>query len=261
MEALVGKVKGIYFKLNAKDGFLGSGSRGQLNITCDHPDIGSDEITVGELRSGRVRVSIAVPEGADLGAFVINAEIPQWQKSSGGLGPRFDWATKLELVDEVTPKNGGANPEKGDGKHGSGGGGLVALIWKNDTEEEEWSPATVVMMVASKDLAGQRPEYKELATVDAEIPTVVLNRTYSPLKAYTAARAAELTEEGKEQARERYAVGVGVALLVIDEQAQRMRKSGTVPDEVAEDVGRRAAARAVLSVMPDYDRLAQELED
>ena len=68
-------------------------------------------------------------------------------------------------------------------------------------------------MVPGKDLADKRPEYAELAKVDAEIPTIVLNRTYSPLKAYVQARAAELTDERKEQARQRYAVGVGVALL------------------------------------------------
>ena len=41
--------------------------------------------------------------------------------------------------------------------------------------------------------------------------TIVMNRTYSPLKKYVQARAVSLTEEGKEQARERYAVGAGVA--------------------------------------------------
>ena len=71
-----------------------------------------------------------------------------------------------------------------------------------------------IEMVPAKDLADKRPEYKDLAKIDAEIPTIVLNRTYSPLKSYVQARAAELTEEGKEQARERYAVGVGVASSV-----------------------------------------------
>jgi len=263
LEAQVGKVKGVYFKLNAKDEFLGPARRGQLRITCDHPDIGPDEVTVGELRSGRVRVSIAVPDGADVGAFVINAEIPQWPKSSGGLGPRFDWTTKLELVKEVTPKDSGATSGNGDGKHGSGGGGLVALIWKSDIDNDDWSPATVgeVEMVTAKDLADKRPEYKGLATVDVEIPAIVLNRTFSHLKAYTAARAAELTDEGKESARERYAVGVGVALLVLDEEARKSVKSDKALDEAALEAGRRAAARAVLSVLPDYDRLARELED
>ena len=34
-------------------------------------------------------------------------------------------------------------------------------------------------MVSGSDLADKRAEYKDLAKVDAEIPTIVLNRTYS----------------------------------------------------------------------------------
>ncbi|MGW6278747.1 hypothetical protein [Kribbella sp. NPDC055071] len=263
LEAQPGKVKGLYFRLNAKDGFLGADRRGQLVVTCDHPDIGADEITVGELRSGRVRVSIAVPDGADLGPYLINAEISTWPKSSGGLGPRFDWTTKLHLQEEIKPKDSGGTSGQSSGRHGSKDGGLVAMIWKSDVEMEGWTPATVgqIEMVPAKDLAGQREEYRELATIDADIPTVVLNRTYSHLKTYTAARAAELTEEGKEATRDRYAVGVGVALLVIDEDARKSQNAGRLMDDVAVAAGQRAAARAVLSVMPDYDRLAKELED
>lgn len=76
------------------------------------------------------------------------------------------------------------------------------------------------------------------------------------------ARAAELsTDEGKEQARERYAVGVGVALLVLDRDARKAEKAGKPFDDAAVDSARQAAARAVLSVMPSYDRLVKELED
>lgn len=265
LEAQVGKVKGVYFKLNATDGFLGAGRRAQLKIACDHPDIGDEEITVGELRSGRVRVSIAVPESADLGTYKINAEILAWSKTSGGLGPRFEWTTKIELVEETKPKEPGGTSGKDNGKHGPSEGGLVALVWKSEEDPamDEWTAATVgeIEMVSGTDLAAQRDEYKDLAKVDAEIPTIVLNRTYSPLKSYVQARAAELTDEGKEQARERYAVGVGVALLLIDQEVRKAEKAGKAPDEAALDAGRQAAARAVLSVMPDYDRLAKELED
>jgi len=265
VDAQLGKVKGVYFKLNAKDGFLGDDRRAQLTVTCDHPDIGGDEITVGELRSGRVRVSIAVPENADIGTYKLNAEIPEWAKTSGGLGPRFEWTTKIEIVEEAKPKTPGGGSGKAAGKHGPGEGGLVALVWKSDADPEmdEWTAATVgeIEMVSGSELATQRDEYKDLAKIDAQIPTIILNRTYSPLKAYVQARAAELTDEGKEQARERYAVGVGVALLILDQQVRKAEKAGKLPDDAALTAGRQAAARAVLSVMPDYDRLAKELED
>ena len=103
---------------------------------------------------------------------------------------------------------------------------------------------------------------REAPNIDAEISTIVLNRTYSPLKSYVQARAVELTDEGKEKAREHYAVGVGVALLVLDEEARKAaEKAGKPLDEAALHAGQRAAARAVLSVLPAYDRLAKELED
>lgn len=141
----------------------------------------------------------------------------------------------------------------------------MALIWKTETDDgmDEWKPSTVgeIEMVEGTELASQREEYKDLAKVDSEIPTIVLNRTYSPLKSYVQARAVELTDEGKEQARERYAVGVGVALLLLDQEQRKREKAGEAMDEAAVNAGRKAAARAVLSVMPDYDRLAKELDD
>ncbi|MBT3326208.1 MAG: hypothetical protein HN396_08120 [Gemmatimonadales bacterium] len=265
VEVVVGAVKSIYFRLNAKDDFLGAGRRAELEVTCDHPDIGSDEITVGQLRSGRVRVALAIPDSADLGNYLIRATIPQWPKTSGGIGPKFEWSTKIEVVDEATTKPPGSSSGSRKGKSGPGEGGLVALIWKTETDDgmDEWKPSTVgeIEMVEGTELASQREEYKDLAKVDSEIPTIVLNRTYSPLKSYVQARAVELTDEGKEQARERYAVGVGVALLLLDQEQRKREKAGEAMDEAAVNAGRKAAARAVLSVMPDYDRLAKELDD
>ena len=213
-----------------------------------------------------MRVAIAVPESADLGNYKLDIELSGWSRISGGLGPTFEWTTKIEIVQEDSPRPSGQKPGAGKkkGKSGPGDGGLVALIWKSDTEDGgDWTPATVgdIEMVSGTDLADKRPEYKDLAKIDAEIPTIVLNRTYSPLKAYIQARAAELTDEGKEQARDRYAVGAGVALLVLDQEARKADKAGKPHDDGALRAGQQAAARAVLSVLPDYDRMAKELED
>ncbi|TDN92216.1 ATP-binding protein [Microbacterium sp. BK668] len=265
VEAVAGAVKGVYFKLNAKDGFLGGTGRATLSLRSDHPDIGADEITIGELRGGRVRVSISVPDGAALGTFNLIAKIAQWPKSSGGLGPEFEWVTRMEVIDQTRPRPGSGGTSGGDtGNNGPTGGGLVALIWKSDEDEgSEWTPATVgaIEMVSAADLAATRAEYKDLAGVPGDVPTVVLNRTFSPLKTYVQARAAELTDEGKEQARERYAVGVGVGLLMLDQEAQKAAKAGAPLPDLSIASGQRAAARAVLSVMPDYDKLARQLED
>ena len=262
IQAQTGKVKGLYFKLNAKDGFVDR--RASITVAFDHPDVGLSEISVGELRAGRLRVSIAVPESADLGEFTLKAKIGSWIKTSGGLGADFEWTTKVVIFQELAPKPSGPKPGSGAGTSGPGEGGMVALIWRSDDDEamEEWNPLTVgsVEMVAGSDLAAQRTEYAELRSVSAEIPTIVLNKTYSPLKTYMQARASELTEEGVEQARDRYAVGVGVALLVIDQTVREAQKEGRAIDEASLAAGRQAAARAVLSVMPAYDRLARELD-
>lgn len=191
------------------------------------------------------------------------AVIPSWPKSSGGLGPRFEWTTKLELVSETQPKARGSAPDKTRSSKAGGQGNLVALIWRSDEDRDDWDSTTVgeVEMVVGKDLAAKRDEYKDLAKITHEIPTIVLNRTHSPLKKYIQARAAELTDEGMEQARDRYAVGVGVALLILDQQRRKDAKNARIPDEETHAVAARAAARGVLSVLPDYDRLAKELED
>ena len=264
IEAVVGRVKGIHYRLNAKNGFVSR--RAKLQVACDHPDIGPSEIAVGELRSGRLRVAIAIPENADLGNYKLEVELDDWSKASGGLGPRFEWTTKIEVVkeDEVKPSGRQRGGGTGSGKSGSDEGGLVALIWKSETEDGvDWTSTTVgeIEMVSGTDLAEIRPEYKDLAKVDTEIPTIVLNRTYSPLKSYIQARAVELTDESKERARERYAVGVGVALLILDQDARKADQAGKPLDEATLHSGQRAAARAVLSVLPAYDRLAKELED
>ena len=264
VEAVLGKVKGIHFKLNAKDGFISR--RATPQVTCDHPDVGPSEITVGELRSGRFRVAIAVPENADLGTYKLDIVLDDWAKTSGGLGPRLEWTTKIETIDDDTSRSSarrGGGKKKG--KSGPDEGGLVALIWKSDIDDgSDWTPATVgeIERVPGSDLADKRPEYKDLAMIDAEIPTIVLNRTFSPLKSYVQARAAELTERGKEEARERYAVGAGVALLILDDEDRKTaEKTGKPIDDTARKAGQVAAARGVLSVLPEYDRLAKELDD
>lgn len=265
VEAKVDSVKSVYYKLNAVDGFLGATGRAQLQVTCDHPDIDDGEITVGSLSSGRVRVSIAIPDGIDLGEFKLDASIPAWAKSSGGIGPAFDWTSTIEFVDATNPKPPPNPTGAGNAKGGKGGGdgGLVALIWRDDTEMDDWTAKTVgeIEYIDGATLAGERTEYQDLATVDAKIPTIILNRTYSPLKNYVQARAAVLTEEGKEQARDRYAVGVGVTLLVMDRDRRKAAEKGEPFDESAALSAHDAAARGVLSVLPEYDKLAKEMEE
>ncbi len=263
VQALLSEVTSVYLKLNATDDFIPR--RAQLKVTCDHPDIGASEITVGNLHSGSVRVAIAVPENADLGTYKLTAEIPEWAKTSGGLGPRFEWTTKVEVVEEIKPRLSGSKSGSSQGKLGPRKYGIPALVWKSETDDgmDDWDASTVghVEMVQGRDLAEKMDEYAELSEVDSEVSTIFLNRTYSPLKSYVQARAAELTNEGKEKARDRYAVGAGVALLMLDQEERKAKKAGKQFDDALVALALQAAARAVLSVLPAYDRLARELKN
>lgn len=258
--AVQGQVKGVYFKLNAKDEFFADG-RGELLISCDHPEIGEDEVTVGELHAGRIRVSVAVPDDF-IGTYTLSALIPEWSKASGGLGDPFHCTTTFHVVAENTPgPTGKTGAGRETGSKGAEEGALVALVWSDEKKHGgEWNPTTVgeIEMVPAKELAAGHKEYKELVGLDVEIPTVVLNTTYTNLKNYISARAAQLTDTGRDQARDRYAVGVGVALLLQDQERTRAEKAGDFVSDATYRAVADSAARAVLAVMPAYDQLAKE---
>jgi hypothetical protein len=208
-------------------------------------------------------VSVSIPANADLGEFHLEATIPEWTRSSGGLGPMFTWSTSLNVVDEITPKPSGGSAGKKKGKQGAGKGSLVALIWRSHEDLDDWRANTVgeVEWISGKDLAAQRDEYKELAAISDLIPTIVLNSTYSPLKGYLGARAKELTDEGTDAAMDRYAVGAGVAVLLNEEKQAKAKKAGSPLDDETVATTLDTAARAVLSVLPEADRILREMNE
>ena len=66
-----------------------------------------------------------------------------------------------------------------------------------------------------------------------------------------------MTERGIDEARDRYAVGAGLGLLLLDRDLQNKKSNGPIPAEI-ELVAKQAAAQATLVMMPHYDRLAKE---
>jgi len=250
-----GKTKFVHFFINAKDDFIPN--RAQLQVTCDHPEVGEREITVGQLRRGVVRVSVAVPLNTTFGVYRLDVRLDGWLKSGGGLGPTMEWTTKFEVVDEVTLRPGGGSTGK-KGKTGASEGDLVALLWTTHEEEEDWDKATVgdVLPVRAVDLA-TRPEYEELANLgDQKIPTIRLNREYTALKTYVGGRARNIQDP--DALRNRYAVGVGVGLMVQEREIEKRAKKGEQIDEKWVGASRQAIARGVLAMMPEYDLLARE---
>ena len=180
----------MHYELNARDNFIPD--RATLKVTFSHPDIRDADITVGDLRGGVVRVAIAIPGSADLGNFSLEVTVPQWIKTSGAMGPEFRWTTGLEVADSLAPKPSG-QPAAGrrKGKSGPGDGSLVALMWERHDQVDGWKANTVgsLEMVDASQSLPSRPEYKHLAGLSEQIPTVILNETYAPLKSYIAARS------------------------------------------------------------------------
>jgi hypothetical protein len=255
-----GKVRYLEYMLNAVDDFLDSG-RGGLLFETDHPDIDPvKHIAVGRLRDGYVRVQLQVPEGAAEGDFTLTAHLKDWHKAGGGIGPSMKYTTALAIVDELPSRNG-AGPGKG-GK-GAGEGSQVAVLWTTPDEYGNgWNNVTPggVDDIEASTLAQSRDEYKELSKLGTQrIPTILLNSTYAPYKGYIGARAKELTAGGAQDASDRYAVGVGLGLLLLHEDLKK-RESGTKKPVDSEQVliAQQAVARSVLLMMPAFDTLARE---
>jgi len=113
--------------------------------------------------------------------------------------------------------------------------------------------------VPAKDVA-RREEYKELARLgETLVPTIFLNEDYAPLRKYITGRQKSLTSEGgADRARNRYAVGIGVGLALLDQETKKFAKAGKPVDEEVLLGSKRAAAQAALSVLPEFDALAKE---
>lgn len=256
-----GKLRLLFYMLNAEDDFFDSG-RGELTFDCDHPDVDVDRhLVVGRLRDGYVRVQLQVPEGAAEGTYELTAHLRDWHKAAGGIGPPMEYATKLEVVDEIVPPNTGSGT--GKGKQGASTGPNVAVIWRTPEEYGNGWHNDVpgcVDMVAAATLAETLEEYQELGSLGtAEIPTIVLNKSYAPFKAYIANRAKDLTDKGTDDTSDRYAVGLGLGLLVLHEEAEkRAQKTQQPPEPQMELVAKQAVARSVLLMMPAFDTLMKE---
>jgi hypothetical protein len=262
--AETGKTKSVTFLLNAVDDFIPR--RALLSVSCDHPEITAAEITVGDLRGGRVQALIAVPSGAELGVYRLQVELSGWLKLSGGLGPDLRWETKLEVIDRERPRPRPQGKGRDQGKGGPSSGHQVALVWRTHEDQEGWTAGTVgeVEDARARDIADENPEYADLAALgDQKIPTLVLNEHYSPLKDYLAGRArgGGADRDRINVLKDHYAVGVGVGLLFLKQEAERnRRRSGEPLGEDAIGLARQALARGALSMLPKFDELARSID-
>lgn len=250
-----GRTKGIYFSINGPDDFVPR--RADLRVACSHLDVDPDsDITLGRLRGGRLRVAVAVPPDAEVGDAELTLEVAPWIGRSGGQRGPLSLVCPFRVVDPAPSR---AQPREARGEAGVDSG-RVALVWTTHEAEDGWTPQTVgeVERLDADSLAEVAPDYAALSGQHFEILVVKLNEEFAPLKAYASLRAQEVGDEGVARAKDRYAVGVGVDMLILDERAAAMARRGhPIEDEWIDDA-RTAAARGVLAVMPDYDQLVAE---
>jgi hypothetical protein len=256
--AVPGRTYSLHFHLNARPEFFSSG-RGKLELECDHPRIGANELVAGtDLHNGIVRATLLVPDDVPPGEEgTITARVANWQRSTGGLGTDHIWRTKLKIVEAQKPQPKPPKPRRR--RKGVSKGGQVAVLWRKSSYHEEWNASVPgdLDLIEATQLADTEPEYDGLRTLGSKpVPTVVVNEDYKPLRRYEAMRAKTRSKAARDEARDRYAVGFGVGMLVLDERNRKLRaKSKDVPDTLDE---RRAIARAALAMLPEFDKLLAE---
>jgi hypothetical protein len=256
VSVLRGFSKTIRFSLDARDEFFASG-RGKLAVSCTHPDVGEADIAIGPMHAGRIRVIVTVPAEAQLGEFVLTAGVYEWERAAGGLGPDLEWETRFVVVSEV--QQAPPTTQRGKSKMRSSDGPQVALLWRGG-EEIGLTPIMPgrVEEVAARLIAAE-PEYAELAKLnDTPVLTIYLNEDYAPLKRYVGIRQRDLARSGSSPAYERYAVDVGVAMLVLHHARESRVKKGETVDETILEVARQAAAQGAVSILPQFDDLARQ---
>jgi hypothetical protein len=264
--AVRGRTKGIYFTVNAPNGFVPR--RVTPKIRCSLIDLdATTDVTVGEPKDGRLRVAVAVPPDAEVTEGELELVLDGWLATTGGLGPRLSRTIRLSVIDSQSPTISATDTVETEASEDSRimSDSLVALLWSNDGVEEGWTGATVgaVEYIPASILAEANEEYASFAEIDADIPVIKLNETYSPLRLYTSLRSRDVGDEGVARAKDRYALGVGVEMVILEQHAIRLRNSGDAPSDEWVRASTIAAARGVLAVLPDFDVLVANagLED
>jgi hypothetical protein len=251
-----GTSKSVRYSIDARDEFLSSG-RGQLVVECTHPEVTSEDIAVGPAHEGRVRVIVTVPAEAQLGEFALVARVSGWERASGGLGDDLRWGTRFSVVASLETAPPRQKRGRSDSK--SSEGPQVALLWRTGEEIglTPIMPGKVEEVEAR--LVAAEPEYAELAKLnEAPVLTIYLNEDYAPLKRYVSVRHRDLARTVTSPVYERYAVDVGVAMLVLHHHREARIKRGEEVDESLLETARQAAAQGAVSILPQFDELAKQ---
>ena len=252
-----GRTHGIHYSLNARDGFVPT--RAQCRVTTTHLDIDPDEdLTVGELRNGRLRVSMAVPPDAELTTATVTIRVEPWLSIQGGLRQALDAETSIEIVDENDrPEPPAPEPEPG---RRAAATMPIATMWTTHEDEPDWGVNTPgeMELVKASTFAELGDGYQRFGKHAGDGLLLKLNEEFTPLKAYTTMRAKKLGDDGVRRLKDRYALGLGVYMVVAHEQQRSSSGSGDPPNENLATAARRAAAQAILAMLPEFDALIAE---
>jgi hypothetical protein len=270
IEVVPGRRKVFYMQANAVDGFVPDGG----NI-----DIGTEEMApdfaygVGDLRHGRLQVSVLAPENATLGTYRVEVAL-FWFRTVGGYTSLI-WLVQVKVVADVKPpspqtesKRKGASPADR---------GQIAFLWQQPNEHNHWHEKIVGEL---QDLQGDQlaeldhEAYGDLKGVEQTIPTIVLNERFGELHRYLSATAPRVGDRGLDGRKDRYALAVGVTVANLWIQEDKLKRAHMAwtesdngqepPQPMSEEQRQRALiehARGVIVLLPDYDQLFADEED
>ena len=252
-----GRTHGLYFSLNARDGFVPN--RTKCSVIIDHLDIDPEEdISVSDVRNGRIRVSVAVPHDAELTTAVLTANIDGWLAPHGGLRGALTTTTVVEVVDEHVPHP--PQPAPPERSRAVTRQTPIATIWTTHEREDGWEASTPgdVEAVDARTLVDTISDGHRFTNIEDDVVLIRLNEEFAPLKAYASMRATTVGDEGVARAKERYALGFGV-YLVLDHDRRRREIEPAIPQGSPLAMAiHAAAARGVLAILPDFDSLTAE---
>lgn len=257
----LGSTRGQRFEVDATDEFFTRG-RGALSVEAGEGfPFGSvsEILTIGQPHSGRVRLSFAIPDGYEETSFELSLVLRDWMKLSGGSGDDLVHHFTVSLVSEI-PGSGNGKGKKSTGQKGSNGprgGSNAVLLWVNGADRN-WHPKDVgeLEKIPANEIAAQSTDFSDLGPLGAtEIDCITLNADYQPLVRYLQARAETIGPTSMDNLKNRYAVGVGVQMLVLAEEEEKLEKAGIQIEEGARKASHRASARGVLAILPEFDRL------
>lgn len=273
---LPGETHVFYMSVNAVTGFIPT--RGQIELR-DAPADADLSLSVGDLRRGRLQLAMTAGEEAALGTHQ-GVLVLSWLRSGGGVS-ELRWPLNVTLLAERPEPAPPKPPKKKEGTGQAQGRqhGDIALVWNSldANRASGWTEETAgdLQRLPGKVLAEMDPEnYGELKDVDAEVATIVLNEEFAPWAAY--GRGSALSgDQAMQIRRERYAIALGVAIanlwvreeaLVKKYAAWQLKGNGAEdPPKPMDEVQRRRAvseaARGILALLPDFDRLAIDLAE